>query len=74
MSVTGVTDDFIALAKVLVDDLASEIDLQYEDNEMKLASHAIEKLQRLQELIGDEPSSALKHIIARFYRSVDACS
>lgn len=68
MTSSEISPDFIALAQVLADDLASEIDLHYEDGDMPEAAEAIAKLQKLQGLIA-EPSETVAHIVGRFERS-----
>jgi hypothetical protein len=67
-----VTADFGDLAKVLLDDLASEIDLHYDDNEMSEAAPAIEKIKALQDLVGGQPSETVVHILERFDRCLRA--
>lgn len=69
MTSSEVSAEFIALAQVLADDLASEIDLHYDDGDMPEAAEAIAKLQKLQDFIGPEPSETVAHIIERFQRS-----
>lgn len=64
-----ISSDFIKLAPVLVDDLASKIDLHYDDEEILEAAEAIAKLQKLQGFIADVPSETFAHIVDRFQRS-----
>lgn len=64
-----ISSDFIKLAQVLVDDLASEIDLHYDDEEILEAAEAIAKLQKLQGFIAGVPSETFTHIVDRFQRS-----
>lgn len=69
MSARDIPPDFLALAQVLCDDLASEIDLHYEDDELLEAADAIEKLQTLQGFVAAEPSETVAHIFDRFQRA-----
>jgi hypothetical protein len=74
MTALDISPDFLTLAKVLADDLASEIDLHYEDNELPEATEAILKLQTLQSFVSTEPSETVAHIIGRYERAVVAAT
>jgi hypothetical protein len=64
-----ISPDFLVLAQVLADDLASEIDLHYEDEDMGECADAIGKLQKLQNMIASEPTEVVAHIIERFRKA-----
>jgi hypothetical protein len=74
MAVLDISSDFLTLAQVLADDLASEIDLHYEDDELPEAAEAILKLRTLQSFVSTEPSETVAHIIGRYERAVAAAT
>jgi hypothetical protein len=60
-----ITSKYADTAQRIIDDLASEIDLHFEDDELPAFRRQIENLQALQRAISRPSSDVLDHIVAR---------
>jgi hypothetical protein len=61
----AIRKDVLDFAAELIEELASEIDLHYDDNELKEAGGGIARLEKLQSLVG-EPGETYLHIVKRY--------
>ncbi|MDW9481363.1 hypothetical protein GOB57_22205 [Sinorhizobium meliloti] len=67
-----IRDDILALAVELIDELATEIDLHYEDHELKDAGPAVASIEKLQGLLVSPPSETYVHILERYRKATSA--
>ncbi|MCV9964915.1 hypothetical protein OIU34_23765 [Pararhizobium sp. BT-229] len=69
MPTDAVRKDVIDLAIELIEEMSTELDGYYEDEELAEMGPIIEKLQKLQSLTGREPEDVFVHIVDRFTKA-----
>jgi hypothetical protein len=69
MTNDAIREDVIVLAIELIDELATEIDLWYEDKDLKEAEMAMVCMEALQSQVGGAPTDTLLHIMGRYRKA-----
>ncbi|MCS4089349.1 hypothetical protein [Rhizobium sp. BK176] len=69
MKEKAIREDVLILAIELIDELATEIDLWYEDADLKEAGLALTYMETLQTLVGGAPTDTYLHIMDRYRKA-----
>ncbi|MBY3433552.1 hypothetical protein HFN89_05265 [Rhizobium laguerreae] len=69
MTNKAIPEDVMILAIELIDELASEIDLWYEDKDLKEVGSAIVSMETLQALVGGAPTDTYLHVMDRYRKA-----